>query len=83
MSMSRLKRLVVNQVNLGRLYSLLQRDAYLLGGASSVSPSRYLGYPTHGANLGKLYRGHEYRDQRYPQGWAYFDDGSMFIARSR
>ena len=80
MAMSRFKTLTVNQVNLGSLYSLSQRGALLMGGPPTISAHRYEGFPSHGVNLGDLYKGDRYHE--YPQGWAYFENGSIFVARS-
>jgi hypothetical protein len=86
MTLSRFRRAagVIDRVNLGNLYSLSQSDAYMKGSIPSMSPYRYIGLPSHGVNLGDLYKG-AHRDDyvRQPLGWAYFEDGSIFVARSR
>lgn len=85
MTWSRFKKAtrVFNRVNLGNLYSLSQNKAYLLGSMPSISPYRYSGFPSHGVNLGDLYKGaHKNDSWRQPMGWAYFEDGSIFVARS-
>lgn len=83
MSWNRLRNPVVNFVNLGRLYSLPQgqkafnhqRIPYFARSPSQPKP--FYG----GVNMGGLYRRDYPSPFLEPRGWAYLEDGSVFIAR--
>ena len=69
--MSRYVRVSKNYVNLGRLYSIPP-----WGTGASLGPNK----PSNNTlNLGNLYADAKHRR---PPGWAYFDDGSIFITPS-
>jgi hypothetical protein len=69
--------LVQNFVNLGRLYSIKQWQKPFTWRRVPVPVYNNTGLPKHGVNLGDLYRASRQR----AQGWAYFEDGSVFVAR--
>ncbi|KAF2632682.1 hypothetical protein BU25DRAFT_80275 [Macroventuria anomochaeta] len=74
---------VRNFVNLGRLYSLSQKEKMEMDRLPRLPKGRYTGFPRHGVNLGNLFRGTTIYDYMQPPGWAYFEDGSIFVARAR
>ncbi|KZM19905.1 uncharacterized protein EKO05_0004287 [Ascochyta rabiei] len=70
---------VQNFVNLGNFYSLQPWQESLRW---RLAPKRRVdGSPQHGVNLGSLYRATFEAEYLQPRGWAYFEDGSIFVAR--
>ncbi|KAF9699189.1 hypothetical protein EKO04_002986 [Ascochyta lentis] len=70
---------VQNFLNLGNLYSLQPWQESLRW---RLAPKRRVdGSPQHGVNLGNLYRTTFEAEYLQPRGWAYFEDGSIFVAR--
>ena len=71
--------LVQNFVNLGNFYSL---QPWQTSPRFRFTPKyNAAGLPRHRVNLGKLYRATANLEYLQPQGWAYFEDGSVFVAR--
>ena len=75
------KNYVTNLVKLGKLHSISQRTLSTLTSESPLRREDYTGFPPHGVNLGTLYRGTRPNDRKLPRGWAFFEDGSIYVER--
>lgn len=53
----------------------------MLDGMHAPPKKPYAGIPCHGVNLGNLYTQAKRVDISQPRGWAYFEDGSVFVPR--
>jgi hypothetical protein len=78
---------VWNHVNLGNLYSMLPGN--IIRFIPDDLPSNVIrlltaeppgGRPHHGVNLGNFYRKTSPAEFNYTRGWAYFEDGSVYIS---
>lgn len=81
MDWSRWRNPVSNFVNLGRLYSLSQKEKLQLDRSPRALRVCHRGNLSHGVNLGNLFEPTHKSDYGQPLGWAYLEDGSIFVPR--